>query len=251
MKKRNIVLALTLSLGLVTVGNNFKNETLVQPVYAATEEEEYQTKLQTEVDKKEEFINSENYKNANDAKKKIYDINIQYAIDVLNGEEVGNYKDIYNEILNAKKDINSIDTKVIDDSKSRVSLRLKLHDVEETIKNAKVTEYTEPYLQELKHESYSARASILKNDNAKSDYEKALRKLEKAEEDYKQSIIDEKVLNLQNAINDNKESAAAAKLLLENYPNTVSNIKGDLEALIDQSNELIEKAQNLIDELEK
>ncbi|MDO5047971.1 MAG: hypothetical protein Q4D88_05425 [Anaerococcus sp.] len=248
MKKTKILLAAGLSLGLVLAGSNEVN--LNQVAYASNEED-FKAKLEKEVKNSEDYKQSKEYKSANEAERKVYDMNIDYAKEVLAGEAHGKYEDIYKEIKSAKKEIESVDNSDMEESKARVNLRLKLYDVEELIKEAEPTAYTKPYLDKLKSQSYRARAAILNTELDKKGYENALEDLEDAVKAYKKSILDEKIIALKKAIRDNKESADAAKMLLKNYPNTVANIKDDLNALIEKSDKLIESAQALIDKIEK
>lgn len=66
----------------------------------------------------------------------------------------------------------------------------------------------------------------------------------KDDEDSKQ--LNEKLEELKKSIYENKVAAAAARYLLENTPQTVESIKGDLEKLLKESEELIEKAEKIL-----
>ena len=53
------------------------------------------------------------------------------------------------------------------------------------------------------------------------------------------------------AYRDNRITAAAAKILLENYPNTVKNVREKLEKLIVESEELQKQAEAMLIEYDK
>ncbi len=54
--------------------------------------------------------------------------------------------------------------------------------------------------------------------------------------------FDKKLAILDKAIEDNRTNSQASRMLLEKYPNTVKDIKGELEALIKKSDKLLQKA---------
>ena len=54
--------------------------------------------------------------------------------------------------------------------------------------------------------------------------------------------FDKKLAILDKAIEENRTNSQASRMLLEKYPNTVKDIKGELEALIKKSDNLLEKA---------
>lgn len=58
--------------------------------------------------------------------------------------------------------------------------------------------------------------------------------------------VKERLEELQKAVYDNRVTAAAARYLLENTPNTVKSIEKDLKQLIKESNDLIERAETLL-----
>ena len=53
------------------------------------------------------------------------------------------------------------------------------------------------------------------------------------------------------AYRDNKITVAAAKILLENYPNTVKNVKDKLEKLVKESEELQKQAEAMLKEYDE
>lgn len=55
---------------------------------------------------------------------------------------------------------------------------------------------------------------------------------------------------LEDAIFKSRVQARAAEILLETAPDSISDIRGDLEALVEKSNKLIEEAQRRLDEME-
>ncbi|MDO5047970.1 MAG: hypothetical protein Q4D88_05420 [Anaerococcus sp.] len=54
------------------------------------------------------------------------------------------------------------------------------------------------------------------------------------------------IKKLEAAIEDNQYNASAARMLLDNYPETVKNIREDLLVLLDKSNKLVESAKALL-----
>ena len=58
-------------------------------------------------------------------------------------------------------------------------------------------------------------------------------------------------LQLLEAYKDNRITVAAAKILLENYPNTVKNVKDKLEKLVKESEELQKQAEAMLIEYDK
>ena len=55
---------------------------------------------------------------------------------------------------------------------------------------------------------------------------------------------------LEDAIFKSRVQARAAEILLETAPDSISDIREDLEALVEKSNKLIEEAQRRLDEME-
>ena len=56
---------------------------------------------------------------------------------------------------------------------------------------------------------------------------------------------------LEDAIFKSRVQARAAEILLETNPESIADIRGDLEALVEKSNKLIEEAQRRLDEMDK
>lgn len=76
---------------------------------------------------------------------------------------------------------------------------------------------------------------------------------EKAEEENQEAVTSEGSTpreKLEDAIFKSRVQARAAEILLETAPDSISDIRGDLEALVEKSNKLIEEAQRRLDEME-
>lgn len=56
-------------------------------------------------------------------------------------------------------------------------------------------------------------------------------------------------VNLQKAVEKNQNTSQAAKYLIQNYPNTVANVRTELEALIAKSDKLVKQAQALLQKM--
>lgn len=76
---------------------------------------------------------------------------------------------------------------------------------------------------------------------------------ENAEEDSQEAITSEGSTpreRLEDAIFKSRVQARAAEILLETNPDSIADIRADLEALVEKSNSLIEEAQRRLDEME-
>ena len=76
---------------------------------------------------------------------------------------------------------------------------------------------------------------------------------EKAGEESQEAVTSEGSTpreKLEDAIFKSRVQARAAEILLETAPDSISDIREDLEALVEKSNKLIEEAQRRLDEME-
>lgn len=69
------------------------------------------------------------------------------------------------------------------------------------------------------------------------------------EDEAEKASTSELIRKLEDALYENKLTMYAAKSLIENYPETVKNIRGQLDALIAESQRLQESAQKILDSL--
>lgn len=130
----------------------------------------------------------------------------------------------------------------------------KIKDAEKIISEGK-DKYTENSLTNLKQALENAKL-IAENKQAQlSRLEEGIKKLDEAINNLvtieSQETIDELINKLELAKKDNKIAADAARMLINEYPATVKNIKSELEKLIEDSEKLVKQADEILDKYEK
>ena len=248
MKKTSKILALslvfTLGLGVseLTDTQNLNNTSYAEELI------DYDDLLKKEYDGKDEFMASEIYQNANDAKKKIYELNIEHAKEYLDGNTVGdNAKSIYQEIIDTKEEIKTNEFKDVEEmAKVRVSTRLEIQRAKEVIDAASNNDKTLSAYNKLCYVYYDALDRYKNKAESKSDYKAIYEDVNKAIENLENAKTDAYKNSLVKAIEENKKQSKFAKDLLKNYPNTVEKIKGQLEELVKTSEEMVKKAESIL-----
>lgn len=250
MKKTSKVLSLSLAfaLGLPLVGG-LSQDAKVNVAYASSESYSFKNTVQNEVDKDSEFRASNAYQQTNDAKKKIYDMALEYGKELLakEGTSSSEYKSAAEEIKKAKSDINDTTNPIEDKAKLRVELRLTMITAKDFLFKVPRQEYNKVEYDNLSREY--GKAQLLYEDVSSKDYDLIIQntRLEDAIKEFdRNNNAKAKKLRLEQAYNANKVQAQAAKDLLKNYPKTVAHVKDKLEALITNAEKLQKEAEKAL-----
>lgn len=156
-----------------------------------------------------------------------------------------------NNVVDNNKDAKEGDSPVVEENK-------KDDVAEETTKDEETVESTDADTKEATDEDASNTETETEAETTDSDDDTdsnteedatAEEESETATTDTSNMSVEEKKEVLEQAIFDNRSQARAAELLLELTPEKVSDIAPQLNQLIDESNALLEKAQQALDQL--
>lgn len=233
-----MTMALAFGLSLVA-GNNMSNVS-----YASTTS--YRNNVQKYVNEDADFRQSEDFKNANDALVKIYEMNIDYAKVLLNNADTSEaeFDSVTQELRKVTRDIKDQSDPMRDSAKLRVELRLSMVNAKDLLISIPKRDYNKKEYEDLSL-AYGQALNVFENVNASdADVILANSKLKRAAETFqRENNRKAMAIRLEAAINANKKISNTAKLLLEKYPQTVKTVKTDLEKMIKESDRLIQLSE--------
>lgn len=105
---------------------------------------------------------------------------------------------------------------------------------------------------ETKEETDAYKADSEEKDAEKKEGEEDSENADQADADKEEAVTDagqSTKEKLEDAVFNNRVQARAAEILLEQTPETITNIKDKLETLVEESNALIEKAEKALESL--
>ncbi|MFO3666809.1 hypothetical protein [Anaerococcus kampingiae] len=105
---------------------------------------------------------------------------------------------------------------------------------------------------ETKEETDADKADSEEKDAEKKEGEEDSENADQADADKEEAVTDagqSTKEKLEDAVFNNRVQARAAEILLEQTPETITNIKDKLETLVEESNALIEKAEKALESL--
>lgn len=105
---------------------------------------------------------------------------------------------------------------------------------------------------ETKEETDADKADSEEKDAEKKEGEEDSENADQADADKEEAVTDagqSTKEKLEDAVFNNRVQARAAEILLEQTPETITNIKDKLETLVEESNVLIEKAEKALESL--
>ena len=105
---------------------------------------------------------------------------------------------------------------------------------------------------ETKEETDADKAESEEKDAEKKEGEEDSENADQADADKEEAVTDagqSTKEKLEDAVFNNRVQARAAEILLEQTPETITNIKDKLETLVEESNVLIEKAEKALESL--
>lgn len=202
----------------------------------------YRNNVEKYVSEDAEFRQSDDYKTANDALVKIYEINIDHAKELLNKADTSEseFETITQELRRVKADIADKSDPALDAAKFRVELRLTMIPAKDLLYSVPKREYNKKEYEELSLAYGNALNVYGDVDATNSDVILAKSSLKRAVENFeKENNRKAMIIRLEDAISANEKQANAAKMLLENYPQTVKSVKEELQRMLKESDRLI------------
>ena len=202
----------------------------------------YRNNVEKYVSEDAEFRQSDDYKTANDALVKIYEINIDHAKELLNKADPSEseFETITQELRRVKADIADKSDPALDAAKFRVELRLTMIPAKDLLYSVPKREYNKKEYEELSLAYGNALNVYGDVDATNSDVILAKSSLKRAVENFeKENNRKAMIIRLEDAISANEKQANAAKMLLDNYPQTVKSVKEELQRMLKESDRLI------------
>lgn len=214
--------------------------------YASQESKSFRNTLENEINKDAEFRMREEFKKANEAKIKIYEVSLNYGKELLEREDASEieFKTVVEELRNAKASINDTSNPMEEESKDRVKLRLAMIPAKDLLLKVPRRDYNKKEYDELSA-AYGKASLVYESMNpSKYDLLIAQSRLESASKNFERTNnAKARKIRLQQAYDANKLQADAARNLLENYPKTVEGVKDKLVELLKTAEKLQKQAE--------